>query len=81
MVAGVALCAPYSCNERYQPSVYAKKGRTHVPFDCVAGAPSTCPRSWKAGVTAGRSTASPLTDVDFIKCMEGFSKCGYVSNQ
>ena len=64
------------CQTSYDPSAYI--GNTHVPTTCSVSVPTTCPRSWKAGVDGGRSTNLPLIDELFVTCHEGTSQCGYV---
>ena len=65
----------YECQESYNPDNY--KGSTRVPTTCREES-LDCPRSWKAGVSGGKSTSTPLIDLLFVQCHEGFLCCGYV---
>ena len=65
----------YECQGSYNPDNY--KGSTRVPTTCREES-LDCPRSWKAGVSGGKSTSTPLIDLLFVQCHEGFLCCGYV---
>ena len=71
-----AVSCSAQCRNNYIPSSY--RGHTRVPPNCAVATPSRCPRSWKAGVSGGKSTELPLIDTLFVTCHEGTSQCGYV---
>ena len=71
----VDLCQA-QCQRSYNSNSYI--GNVRVPPTCSVRLPTNCPRSWKAGVSGGRSTNAPLIDELFVSCHEGISNCGYV---
>ncbi|XP_028400204.1 vitrin-like [Dendronephthya gigantea] len=70
-----ASAEPYTCEEEYRPSNYI--GSLRVPTNCNVQR-LDCPPSWKSGIPNGIETSSPMIDVKFLKCHEGFTFCGYV---
>ena len=70
-------CA-YQCDNDYEPSMYKNNNYERVPTTCDLSSQPDCPRSWKSGVTQGKSTELPLIDELFVRCHEGFLTCGYV---
>ena len=77
MPAIVTCQTAYSCRSSYTPANYI--GRPRVPPNCTLQTITPpCPRSWKSGVPQGQSASSPLIDVHFVQCHEGFTCCGYV---